>query len=417
MGARYGLILCAIAALALTEQVAAAEAPVPGWDSLTAGLQGLPAKVLDKLPERVRSDPQIRQEVGRLILEAIAVSSIQAISSDPDRPMFLPLSNVVLNVFQPNADTVYRAADIAVGGTYRLRGRKGSVRIANIGVFPPPNPDGHIRAFQYYDINKLSSDAEGNFDVLLSPVKPEGYTGDWWQLDPKAVRLLRAVSSDWSKERDPAISIERVDAPATRPRPPAAELERRLTGLAQSVAGEALLLVNHVEQLRAEGYVNTKMKVWDVAANSGGIFGQFYYEGVYDLKDDEALILETDYPRGCNYASLLLTNEIFETTDWYNNESSLNDSQWHVDADGKLRVVVSTKDPGVRNWLDVAGYPTGVVQGRWMQCSATPVPSMRKVALADLGKLLPHDTAFVTPTERDRIIRDRRARFQQRLLW
>ncbi len=396
----------------------AAPPPIPGWDAFASGLQDLPTKVLEKLPERVRNDPQIRQEVGRLMLEAIAVSSMNAVWSDPDHPMFLPLSNVVLNIFQPNADTVYRATDIKAGGAYRLRGRKGSVRIANIGAFPAPDADGHLRASQYYDINALHADANGDFDVLLSPVKPQAYAGDWWQLDPGAVRLLlRAVSSDWSKERDPTISIERVDAPAPRPRPPAAEIERRLQKVSESTLGEALLLVNHVEQLRAEGYVNTKMKVWDVTANYGGIFGQFYYEAVYDLKDDEALVIETDYPKGCAYASLLLTDEIFETTDWYNNESSLNDAQWHVDSDNKLRVVVSAKDPGVKNWLDVAGYPTGVVQGRWMQCGATPVPSVRKVMLADVRKTLPSETALVTPAERDRIIRDRRAAFQQRLLW
>jgi hypothetical protein len=156
---------------------------------------------------------------------------------------------------------------------------------------------------------------------------------------------------------------------------------------------------------------------WDVVGGFGGLFGQFYYEGAYELADDEALIIETDYPETVDYASLILTNDVFETTDWYNNHSSLNGSQWRRDADGKLRVVVSAKDPGVHNWLDTSGYPTGVIQGRWTDSSSTPMPTATKVAFDEVARLLPPDTAKITPEERDRIIRDRRAAFQQRLLW
>jgi len=72
---------------------------------------------------------------------------------------------------------------------------------------------------------------------------------------------------------------------------------------------------------------------------------------------DEALILEAKVPARCTYWSVILTNEIYETTDWYNHQGSLNGSQLRVDDDGIIRVVISAKDPGVPNWLDTAGYP------------------------------------------------------------
>jgi hypothetical protein len=152
-------------------------------------------------------------------------------------------------------------------------------------------------------------------------------------------------------------------------------------------------------------------------AQNGALKGQFYYEGAYDLAGDEALIVEAKVPAKCQYSSIILTNAIYETTDWTDNHSSLNDSQARPDADGVLRVVISAKDPGVANWLDTAGYRQGVVQGRWMNCDSQPVPSVRKLALADVRKALPPGTALVTPAQRDRIIRDRRAAFQQRPLW
>jgi len=82
-----------------------------------------------------------------------------------------------------------------------------------------------------------------------------------------------------------------------------------------------------------------------------------------------------------------------------------------------LRIVISARDPGVPNWLSTAGYPTGVVQGRWTDCDAQPIPTLRKMKLADVRKALPADTPTVSPTERDRVLRDRRAAFLQRIFW
>ena len=122
-------------------------------------------------------------------------------------------------------------------------------------------------------------------------------------------------------------------------------------------------------------------------------------------------------PAKCGYRSLILTNDLYETTDWYNNLASLNDAQAKPDKDGVLRIVVSAKDPGVPNWLDTSGYPKGLIQGRWADCEASPTPTVRKVAAAAVRKFLPPETAHVTPAERDRQIRDRRSVLQQRPLW
>ena len=227
--------------------------------------------------------------------------------------------------------------------------------------------------------------------------------------------LVRLVGSDWGKEVEPTLSIERLDVRAARPRPAAATLEANLRSIPASAGFIAPLLVDRPQKLRAEGYVN-KLKDVDFS-QMGGLAGQVYYEGVYELKDDEALIVETPLPERCTYRSLILTNEIYETIDWYNNSSSLNAAQAPADEDGVVRIVVSARDPGVRNWLDTAGYPTGVIQGRWMECSSKPVPTVRKVALADVRKSLPAATPPISAEARDQQIRDRRAALQQRPLW
>src|SRR3546814_12449235 len=67
-----------------------------------------------------------------------------------------------------------------------------------------------------------------------------------------------------------------------------------------------------------------------------------------------SLISEVRIPDQVSYWSLILTNELYETTDWYNNQSSLNDVQAVVDSDGVFRAVISARDPGVHNWLDTS---------------------------------------------------------------
>ena len=59
----------------------------------------------------------------------------------------------------------------------------------------------------------------------------------------------------------------------------------------------------------------------------------------------------------------------------------------------------------------------GVIQGRWNTCDSAPVPTARLVKLADLKKVLPADTAMVTPAERDRALRDRQLGAQMRRKW
>ena len=394
---------------------------IAGWNELIETLRHLPARMLARLPEDQRRDPQVQQEVGRLALEALTSSALGALGADPDHPTAMPQIGQILNVGQPNADTAYRIVRISPDGIYRLRGRRGTLRMFNASQSPPSPGDPDFRPGEgsprtAHDFNALPVDGNGSFDVILSRQRPAGYQGEWWRLEAKTNKLLlRMVSADWLREQHPTLSVERLDVPVTRPRPTGRDLETQLRHLPAAIEFIALLFVDHVEKLRAEGYIN-RLKVIDMS-KIGGLTGQFYYEGTYDLQDDEALIIESKLPSKCLYRSLILTNGLYETTDWYNNHSSLNDAQSRADSDRVLRVVISAKDPGIPNWLDTAGYARGLVQGRWFDCDSQPLPSMQKVALADLRRHLPGDTPTVLPEERERIIRERRAALQQRPLW
>ena len=404
----------------MSASIAAPDPVIPGWSEFAETVRALPTRLLAKLPPSLQNDPQVRQEVGRLAMEGVASCTLATLCADPEHPVFVAAIGQVLNVGQPNCDTVYRSAEISPDGVYRLRGVRGTLRMFNVAQSPPSPGEPGFRAEPAprpaHDFNELEVDENGRFDVIISRERPAGYSGVWWKLEPTTTKLLlRMVSSDWPREQNPTISIERLDIPASRRRVPAAKLEAALRLLPAQLNFLTTLLIDHVEQLKREGYVN-KLKVFEVHS-MGGLIGQFYYEGPYELADEEALIVEATVPKQCLYRSLILTNSIYETTDWTNNHSSLNDAQAPVDADGMLRIVVSATDPGVPNWLDTAGHRQGLIQGRWFGCDSTPIPSVRKVALTDVRKCLPPETPTISPEERERIVRERRMAFQERPLW
>ena len=73
---------------------------------------------------------------------------------------------------------------------------------------------------------------------------------------------------------------------------------------------------------------------------------QAYYDGIHQIDDDEALVVEFPVPTECHYWQILVADDRFATVDWVNRLSSLNDAQAHLDGDGWFRGVVSKQDPG-----------------------------------------------------------------------
>lgn len=389
---------------------------IPGWLEFIDTLKYLPNEVLQQLPPDRRQDPQLKQEVARLILSAIASSSIASVGGDTNQPEFLPAIGHVLNIGQPNADTIYRSAEIDAKGIYKISGSQGSYRLVTISQSVKRKNDSAVPRVIDHNVNALTKDDDGNVEVILSTKRPRNYQGDWWPLDPKTSSLMmRMVSADWKNEVEPKLAIERLDHHESSPRHSAKYLEQRLRQLPHAIRFISNLFAGHVHKARSKGLINT-LKMVDLS-QMGGLDGQYYYEGVYDLKDDEALFIETTVPKQCLYSSLILTNELYETTDWYNHHSSLNDSQSKLDTDGLLRVVVSKQDPLISNWLDTAGHPIGMVQGRWTGCSEQPVPNVNVVKFSELQSLLPVSTPRLTVEQRKAIITERRQLLQRKSKW
>jgi hypothetical protein len=83
-------------------------------------------------------------------------------------------------------------------------------------------------------------------------------------------------------------------------------------------------------------------------------------------------------------------------------QSGLNHHQARLDKDGKARIVVAHRDPGIQNWLDTGGHPEGMLQYRWVFTKTNPHPTVKIVPFDQIRAALPAETPAYPADQRRR---------------
>jgi hypothetical protein len=376
---------------------------LPSWADQMKALEN----VSDNLMARWRPDGATEAEVqdmNKLALSILAEGYLCRVYTDANRPVFMPLWNYAFNQGGPDPDYVYSTTEIDAAGVYRISGYRGTTRFVEItqqgfDMMSPTDMGAGGPAPKTHDLDDdVTVDANGYFCAVLSTSRPDGYEGDWWELDSRTRRLLmRKCSCDWNHEIDARVAIERLDDGGADMTPE--EIARRFSDLAAWIEGMIGFDMQLVRYYREHHGVNTFLRSTKID-EMGGLPKQAYYDGIHEITDDEALIVEFPVPSECYYWQILVADDRFATVDWVNRQSSLNDAQAHVDADGVFRAVVSKRDPGVWNWLDKADWPWGILQARFYRSNDFPEATVTKVPVTDVLDHLPADTRVVTPAER-----------------
>jgi hypothetical protein len=370
---------------------------LPSWADQMQALGG----VSDNLMATWRPDGATeaeRQDMNKLALSILANGYLCRVYTDEKRPVFMPLWNYAFNQGGPDPDYVYSTTEVDPAGVYRISGFRGTTRFVEItqqtfDMMSPGDISGGSSVPGVLDLDDLALGGDGSFSVLLSAQRPAG---------------------DWAHEIDARVAIERLDDGGADMTPE--EIARRFGDLAAWIEGMIGFDMQLVRYYREHHGVNTFMRSSKIDS-MGGLPKQAYYDGIHEITDDEALILETPLPQECRYWQALVGDDRFCTVDWVNRQSSLNDAQAHIDSDGWFRAVISRLDPGVPNWLDKADYPWGIIQMRWNLATDYPDPTIKKVPLAEVRAHLPADTPVVTPEQRREHLRLRREGAQLRRIW
>jgi len=233
--------------------------------------------------------------------------------------------------------------------------------------------------------------------------------------------LVREVYSDWATERRGTISIRRSGREGCAP--PATDT----SALAKryGVAGKILLtrlrtFLAFPEWFYLKLPVNT---MTEPRPTPGGLATQYSSAGHFDLGDGQAMVVTVPAAGRAvaPYQGIQLGSMWYISLDYINHQTSLNADQARTDPDGQMRFVISERDPGLVNWLELTGHSRGYVQIRWQRLSRDlgpdDGPQVEVVAFDDLPRVLPHyEPARVTPEEYAARIAARQAAVAERML-
>jgi hypothetical protein len=125
-----------------------------------------------------------RQDMNKLLLSTLASGYLCRVYTDKRRPAFMPLWNFAFNQGGPNPDYVYLTTEIDPYGVYEISGFRGTSRFVEITQQEPdmmsvdlikPVSASPLRLTN--DLDELALGPEGEFSVILSATRPDGYAG------------------------------------------------------------------------------------------------------------------------------------------------------------------------------------------------------------------------------------------------
>jgi len=358
------------------------------------------------------ANPLDRDEGLRMVLRQLQHSLERDLEErDVTHPVLGPVFTDTYHTLADAPD--YAAYDALISGrhTYRLTGQLGRADSINFTTMAPRTvpadqpatgvpwnpwadsgsngkPSTGKAITGTLDLDDLDPDEHGRFEVVLSTRTPDA--GVWLPMseatDRLVVRNIYHGAYRQHRRHNPArLWLDCVDGP---PRPNAYSTDDLRAGLATVLRGVERIPAGRAgifDRIRSAGNVgfSNDESFWKV---SGSNPRTRFQEGYWAIADDEALVIELDRIPACSFWSLGLTNAWMESLDFRFSPINLNSASAQLDADGALRIVVAHQDPGVANWLDVAGHDHGAMLWRWNDLES--VPALPRVKLVQLTSLV-----------------------------
>ena len=359
-----------------------------------------------------------------MITEYVFLNVMKAVNADPNHPKVLAASFAPPHEWfgmkipgsrcaGPNPDNTYRHIPVDPTAHYELRGR----------VFNPAPMDFTFtlmsnllftRKLPILEKPDVKIDSDGSFVITLGPEPTNGRVNHM-QMPPSAHWLLvRDSRSDWQQVAI-ALAVRRLDPPAAPPM-----TMEQITARAVELMWDDLPYSYWWIAVAMRADVNAMTQPKNTGA-VGGLATQQTSFGRAHLADDEAMVV-TLSRGGARYRSLSLYDRWYRTIDPGLHMSSMTNDQAVPNADGTVTHVISSRDPGVWNWLDAAGQRELFILQRWQGLPHEPKPEdrlfveTRMVKLDNLQAALPPDIRKVTAAERRLQVGERLAQYRARFV-
>jgi hypothetical protein len=377
------------------------------WRDFCRQLERSGAALLgEDFPQAPRERAEGFRALTRLLAHALRM---EVEAGDPDHPSFVRYEEPFTQWGGPNPDNVYLRARVAPGRAYRVWGDVRGVRQAIFSLHEGDLQEGLPGVYGERSLDQLAIGSDGALEIRVAEVPQEG---NWIRLDPQArLFAIRIFQSDWERDATPPFFIERLGAEAPPPPLEPAALARALARSATWVERSVGFWNRFTRDAWQRGTPNVASPA---RAVPGGADHIRYGSCPWQLEPDEALLLCCEVPDADYWGFALHTLGWLESGDFANRQTSLSGHQLHVDGDGRVRIALASRDPGVPNWID--SEERGLLVYRFVWARTAPTPEAVCVPLAELASHLPADHPRVTPEDRRRALARRRTQVWRRYL-
>jgi hypothetical protein len=363
-------------------------------------------------------DPQMQAEAYRGLLYTLVGSIKAAALMDHDNPRFMRAADWTSKAGLDNPDNNYFVALLRDDQEYLIRGQRGTT--TNLVFQLVVGQPGVRGAGSSTNVSVLAAadmqiDSNGSFELLVSRDNP-GDGRNWLPSAEGAETLLvRFTHNNWATEQVGSLTIERIGAEGEKAPPLSPEhmaeklrevavhmYDRTATWLAFADKAWLMMPRNGVSKARA---------------SAGGLVGQYSAYGSWELEDHQAIVLSA-FPSDADYQGIELGNRWFVSLDYDNRTSSMTLDQAKAAPDGSYYFVISSRDPGIHNWLDTELHESGLIMMRWQGLSSPlpddQQPEAKLINLDNLWQHLPEGTPRVTEQQRKAQIKRRNLAVQRR---
>ncbi|MEZ5482009.1 MAG: DUF1214 domain-containing protein [Porticoccaceae bacterium] len=363
-------------------------------------------KVMGEIESLVWDDPLVTddltraegvRQLTRLIAGGLPITMEMI---NPDYPQFLQLLSTRVQWGLPSADCHYVWAPAHGDNVYRIVGDRGTARVIDLEV-----REGHIAHLGdwklFHRLQELEVGPNNQVEIIASRERPAN-AANWLQLPEGPCNIIfRNYFYDWDTEQAARLTIITEDKPYPPPALTEDDIRRNLELFCDLLREMPAGFHQTVKE-----YYNGSPDELSFDGIDYGFASLRYGKGVYDIAEDEALVLEIELPK-TKFWNIQLSSHFWEARDYNLRQTSLNGHQAHVDDDGVFRAVISHKDPGVANWLDTGGHPKGLITARYFEADSILPTRIQRTKLSQVDDLLPEGTARVSAEERQRILEKR----------
>ncbi len=366
---------------------------------------------MELLEEEYPGDERERAEGFRHLARSVAMALQWEIDFvDTDFPRFYRHDDEILQWGGPNVDNTYLRARISGEKTYRRHGDVSSIADLIISTRDGDMHQQKTGVAGDLDRSELPIREDGSFEILTGPdVEPGQGIRTTQGTDHLGIRQYYV---DWANESPAVFHIERIsEGPAWPADLTAERMAANLDGAARWVESSIPFWNEWMAQFSGTRPANRISPPRNVPGGSKDI----YYGGLrWVLAEDEALLLELEPPDARYWSFQWYTFGWFELPEYAHRQTTLNNGQARVDADGLVRIVVSSRDPGIQNWIDTEGRETGSITYRYIWSNDAPVPTARILPIGELADALPRDTPAFGAADRAAQIAARRRHVEAR---